>query len=98
MIPFTNYNRKDELDTHIEEMTMNILTGVLWKISPVISDLEFGDMVTIDTLFPPDEWIGYSDDVRERYRGYVKQLIQRGMVPLNYIVSNAYPQGAVFKL
>ena len=91
-------SRKDDLDRLVEEMKMDILTGVLWEISPATSDLESGELVEIDALFPPDEWLFFSDEVRERYREYVKQLIRLGMVPLDYLLSKDHPQGAVFKL
>ena len=91
-------SRKDDLDRLVEEMKMDILTEVHWEITPTIIDLESGELVIIDILFPPEKWMFYSDAARERYRKYVKELIRLGMVPLDYLLSKDHPQGAVVKL
>jgi hypothetical protein len=98
MIQLENYNRKEDLDRLVEEMEMDILTEVHWEITPTISDLESGELVEIDILFPPEKWMSYSDEVRERYREYVKELIRFGAVPLDYLLSKDHPQGVVIKL
>ena len=91
-------SRKEDLDRLVEEMEMDILTEVHWVITPTISDLESGELVEIDILFPPEKWMSYSDAARERYREYVKELIRFGAVPLDYLLSKDHPQGVVIKL